>query len=253
MDSFQSMMDLLNEASIVVPILVAFLVFLRNPRLTGKPKSKVISKVIARSSSSESQRSVDALVACSQRGDWETAVRILEEVDTPTCFMFNVCIKACVQADGVQSEEALKLFSRMKSLGVTPDFVTYNTLVQALCKAARLDEAIEVLEEAKRFGFGYDAASYGCLVLLSASEGRTDQALEFLNTMLTRDMKPSFNNFRAVLFECCRAGRAEEATEIALAMRKHGFSFARSVKRTIECSIDNNRHWQPLLRVVSDA
>ncbi|KAK8537802.1 hypothetical protein V6N13_096395 [Hibiscus sabdariffa] len=45
---------------------------------------------------------------------------------------------------GGRIQDAIALFSRMETLGISPNVVTYNNIIHGLCKSGRLDEAFQI-------------------------------------------------------------------------------------------------------------
>ncbi|KAL4185064.1 hypothetical protein AMTRI_Chr10g228750 [Amborella trichopoda] len=76
---------------------------------------------------------------------------------TPNVVTYNTLMNTLFKRNKV--EEALALHKEMGKIGCQPDVVTYRTLLDGLCKDERMDEAMSLLEEIYR---NADVVIYKC-------------------------------------------------------------------------------------------
>jgi len=59
--------------------------------------------------------------------------------------------------------EAIKFFYEMSNRNIGPDVVTYNTLIDVLCKEGKLDEARKLFDEMSDRNIGPDVVTCNAL------------------------------------------------------------------------------------------
>jgi pentatricopeptide repeat protein len=60
--------------------------------------------------------------------------------------------------------EAMKLFDSMVEEGCTPDVVTYNTLINELCKGGKMDKVLKLMDEMLERGLVPTKFTYTSLI-----------------------------------------------------------------------------------------
>lgn len=73
-----------------------------------------------------------------------------------------------------------KLFHEMKSKGISPDEVTYTTMIGVLCKAPKLTEAAELLDAMDLTRNVPCSYSYNTMIMGYANVGSFDEAYKLL-------------------------------------------------------------------------
>jgi pentatricopeptide repeat domain-containing protein 1 len=98
-----------------------------------------------------------AISACEAAGKWQRALSILQTAiqdshdDSLNLYCFNAALAACEK--GNAWVEALDLFERMKQMsgrGLSPNVVTYGSLILALENAGQKDMALSIFRDAMR-------------------------------------------------------------------------------------------------------
>ncbi|GLT50775.1 hypothetical protein SLA2020_242370 [Shorea laevis] len=75
-----------------------------------------------------------------------------------------------------RSPFALEFLREMIYRGLTPNIVTYNTLINGLCRAGRIREALSLFEKLQVEGIYPDAITYNTLISWHCKEGLFDYA-----------------------------------------------------------------------------
>lgn len=92
-----------------------------------------------------------AISACEAAGQWQRAIGVLRQMNadnvcTPNLYCFNAALAACEK--GGAWLEAVELYERMESAGVTPNFISVNSLLIALEQACQMELAEHIYREA---------------------------------------------------------------------------------------------------------
>ncbi|CAD7695714.1 unnamed protein product [Ostreobium quekettii] len=121
-----------------------------------------------------------------------------------------------------QAEIALELFDRMKSNGVTPDLIAFNSAITAAAKAERLEEALGIFSDMAPARVCPDVVTYGALLSACANVAAWEQALELFNKMESFGIKPNVVTYTALMSACQRAGMWVKAVEVFKRMEVAG-------------------------------
>merc|ERR1719261_319336 len=89
-------------------------------------------------------------------------------------------------------DRADELFREMQASGVSPDVITYSTLVKGYCQAGDIDKGYQVLNEMVKNGVHEpDEILYNSLLDGCAKQHRLDDALKLLDDMQDASVVPS--------------------------------------------------------------
>ncbi|KAK7830227.1 pentatricopeptide repeat-containing protein [Quercus suber] len=80
-------------------------------------------------------------------------------------------------------KRAKKVFDEMIKAGLLPSIVTYNALIQILCKKDSVENVVLVFEEMVGKGYVPNLMAYSVLVRGLCHTGEMDKALEFMGRM----------------------------------------------------------------------
>lgn len=83
-------------------------------------------------------------------------------------------------------ERAVELFHEMERNGISPDIVSYNTLVNGLSKAKRLEDAMHLQVEMVEANCLPNVVTYTSLMDGLCKDGRVDEAMGLLDDMYAR-------------------------------------------------------------------
>ncbi|GER40145.1 pentatricopeptide repeat-containing protein [Striga asiatica] len=123
-----------------------------------------------------------------------------------------------------QTEEAMKLFSRMGEWNCYPDETTFLVLIKSLYQAARVGEGDEMIDKMKSAGYG-DAldkkAYYEFLKILCGIE-RVDHALSVFAKMKKDRCEPGMKTYDLLMGKLCAHGRLDRANVLYKQAEKKG-------------------------------
>merc|ERR1719230_2051403 len=89
-------------------------------------------------------------------------------------------------------DKATSLLADMRTAGVSPDKITYSTLIKGHCFSGNIDAAFAVLAEMRKNGnFQPDEVFYNSLLDGCAKEHRLQEALDLFAVMRAEGVKPS--------------------------------------------------------------
>ncbi|CAI9768590.1 unnamed protein product [Fraxinus pennsylvanica] len=78
----------------------------------------------------------------------------------------------------VAQEEAEAFFEEMKEMGVEPDIVSYNCLVDVYCKGRQIENGVKVMNKMREEGIDLDVITYTSLIGGLGLVGQPDKAAE---------------------------------------------------------------------------
>ncbi|GLT95462.1 hypothetical protein SLE2022_131430 [Rubroshorea leprosula] len=141
-------------------------------------------------------------------------------------------------------DKAVNLFLSMRKHGCFQDLHSFNTMLDVLCKARRVEKAYNLFK-ALRGKFKADVVSYNIIANGWCLIKRTPKALEVLKEMVERGLSPNLTTYNIILKGYFRTGQIKEAWEFYLEMKKrkceidivtyttmvHGFGVIGEIKR----------------------
>ncbi|CAL9031142.1 unnamed protein product [Prunus brigantina] len=141
-------------------------------------------------------------------------------------------------------DRAVKVFLSMHEHGCPQDLNSFNTILDVLCKAKRVEKAYNLFK-VFRGKFKADCVSYNIIANGWCLIKRTPKALELLGEMVERGLDPSLTTYNIMLKGYFRAGQIKEAWEFFLQMKKrkceidvvtyttlvHGFGVVGEIKK----------------------
>ncbi|XWS46522.1 hypothetical protein CRYUN_Cryun14cG0074300 [Craigia yunnanensis] len=109
------------------------------------------------------------------------------------------------------SEEAEGFFEEMRGLGVKPDVVSYNCLVDVYCKGREMDKAYRVVEKMRDEELWPDVITYTSIIGGLGLVGQPDKAREVLKEMKEHGCYPDVAAYNAAIRNYCIAKRLGDA------------------------------------------
>lgn len=106
--------------------------------------------------------------------------------------------------------EGFKLLQLIKSNGVTPNTVIYNTLLHALCRNGKIGRARSLMNEMANL----NNVTYNILISGYCKEENLVQALVLLEKCFAMGLVPDVITITKVVEILCNAGRVTEAAEV---------------------------------------
>ncbi|KAK6240948.1 Pentatricopeptide repeat - like 10 [Theobroma cacao] len=120
-------------------------------------------------------------------------------------------------------ESGIKLFEKMKQDGLTPDSVTYNTLLAGCIKIKHgHSKALELIKELKYNGLKMDSVMYGTLLAVCASSGLHEEAQNYFNQMREEGHSPNLYHYSSLLNAYSYDGNYCKADELVEQMKSSG-------------------------------
>nr|AYM00635.1 pentatricopeptide repeat protein [Salvia miltiorrhiza] len=143
----------------------------------------------------------------------------LKDEFRPNLHTFNILL-----AGWKSSEEAEAFFGEMKEMGVEPDLVSYNCLVDVFCKGRELQKAYELVGRMRDEGIDLDVITYTSLIGGLGLVGQPDKAREVLKEMREYGCYPDVAAYNAVIRNFCIAKRLGDAYALMEEMVEKGLS-----------------------------
>lgn len=121
-------------------------------------------------------------------------------------------------------EDAEGFFMEMRDMGVTPDVVTYNSLVDVYCKGREIEKAYKVLDEMRDRDLKPDVITYTCIIGGLGLIGQPDKARGVLKEMKEYGCYPDVAAYNAAIRNFCIAKRLGDAYGLVDEMVTKGLS-----------------------------
>jgi leucine-rich PPR motif-containing protein len=87
-----------------------------------------------------------------------------------------------------------------------PDIVTYNTVIDGLCKIGRLDDAMSQFSQMIGDGLSADIVTFTTLIHGFSMFGKWDKAEELFYEMMDRGIPPDVTVFSAMIDKLFKEG-----------------------------------------------
>lgn len=125
--------------------------------------------------------------------------RAMSEGVTPTVFLFNAVIGKLGKARRI--DDCLQYFGQMQNLGIRPSSVTYGTLVNALCRTSEETFAVEMFDEMEAApNYRPRPAPYNSIIqyFLNTKRDRA-KVLQYYGRMRSKDIKPTSHTYKLLI------------------------------------------------------
>ncbi|XP_043717366.1 pentatricopeptide repeat-containing protein At1g02060, chloroplastic [Telopea speciosissima] len=123
---------------------------------------------------------------------------------------FNSLIRSYGQAGLIQ--ESIKVFSTMKSLGVSPSVVTFNSLLSVLLRRGRTNMAQQLYHEMLSVpGVSPDVCTFNILIRGFCLNSMLDEGFRFFKEMSRFRCDPDIVTYNTLIDGLCRAGKVRIA------------------------------------------
>jgi pentatricopeptide repeat protein len=110
--------------------------------------------------------------------------------------------------------QVVEEFKRFKDLRIFLDEVSYNIVVDALCKLEKVDQAVALLDEMKGKQMDMDIMHYTTLINGYCHVGKLVDAFRVFEEMEGKGLKPDVVTFNILLAAFSRRGLANEAHKL---------------------------------------
>lgn len=108
-------------------------------------------------------------------------------------------------------EEAEGFFEEMKQMGIKPDVVSYNCLIDVYCKGREIEKAYKIVDKMREEDILPDVISYTSIIGGLGLVGQPDKAREVLKEMKEYGCYPDVAAYNAVIRNFCIAKRLGDA------------------------------------------
>ncbi|KAJ4829861.1 hypothetical protein Tsubulata_049009 [Turnera subulata] len=131
-------------------------------------------------------------------------------------------------------EEAEKFFGEMTSKSVSPDLMSFATLIDAYLKVEKVDDVLRLLNKMAEADLRVDG-SFGSKVFGELiKRGKGADATEILKKLGEKDPKLDSSIYDVAIRELCDAGELDFSKEVLEQMKKHGLTPASSLKKFVK-------------------
>lgn len=132
---------------------------------------------------------------------------------------FNSLIRSYGQAGLFQ--ESIKLFGTMKSMGISPSVVTFNSLFSILLKRSRTSMAKNLYDEMlSMYGVTPDTHTFNILIRGFCMTSMVDEGFHYFKEMSRFKCDPDVITYNTLVDGLCRAGKVEIARNVVKGMKK---------------------------------
>ncbi|KAE8663325.1 Pentatricopeptide repeat-containing protein [Hibiscus syriacus] len=140
----------------------------------------------------------------------------------PTPKSFAIITERYVAAG--KPDKALKIFLSMHQHGCFQDLHSFNTILDVLCKARRVEKAWNFFK-VLRGRFQADVISYNIIANGWCSIKRTNKGLETFKEMMEKGLSPNLTTYNIILKGYFRAGQIDEGWKFFLEMKRRKIEF----------------------------
>ncbi|KAM1063703.1 hypothetical protein ACFX2A_028435 [Malus domestica] len=118
-------------------------------------------------------------------------------------------------------QESIKLFSTMKSIGVSPSVVSFNSLLSILLRKGRTNMAKNVYDEmVSMYGATPDTCTFNTLIRGFCMNSMVDEGFRFFKEMSRFKCDPDVITYNTLVDGLCRAGKVGIAHNVVKGMSK---------------------------------
>lgn len=139
----------------------------------------------------------------------------------PDTTCFQTVIDGLCNADKL--DMALDLFHYMDQSGCKRSVVHFNNLIHCLSNADRLNECFNLLNEMKETEFQPTHFTFNCILGCLCRRGDVGGALDLLREMRACGHEPWIKYYTLLVKKLCEHGKADEAYNFLTDMNKEGF------------------------------
>ncbi|KAL5557352.1 hypothetical protein UlMin_039588 [Ulmus minor] len=131
-------------------------------------------------------------------------------------YTFGILMKGLSSTNRIG--DGFKLLQMMKSRGIKPNTVIYNTLLHALCKNGKVGRARSLMNEMEELS----EVTFNVMISAYCAEDNLVQALVLLEKCFALGFLPDVVTVTKVLEILCNSGRVSEAVEVLERVEKKG-------------------------------
>ncbi|XP_010451344.1 PREDICTED: pentatricopeptide repeat-containing protein At4g20090-like [Camelina sativa] len=131
---------------------------------------------------------------------------------SPNGLSFNLVIKALCKLRFV--DRAIEVFRGMPEKKCLPDGYTYCTLMDGLCKEERIDEAVLLLDEMQSEGCSPSPVTYNVLIDGLCKKGDLTRVTKLVDNMFLKGCVPNEVTYNTLIHGLCLKGKLDKAVSL---------------------------------------
>ncbi|XP_078153129.1 pentatricopeptide repeat-containing protein At5g03800-like [Carex rostrata] len=139
---------------------------------------------------------------------------------TPNVISYNTIIDGLCKEGTIS--KAFSVFEKMLSVGIVPNVVTYSSLIDGLCKEGAISKAFSLFERMLSEGIVPNVVTYNSLINGLCKEGETQKAETLLSYMISRGLEPNVVTYTTLVDGLCKNGLLDKAVELLQSMVSKG-------------------------------
>ncbi|KAL5572341.1 hypothetical protein UlMin_021938 [Ulmus minor] len=140
----------------------------------------------------------------------------------PDIWTFNILIRGLCGIGKLDS--AFEFMNEMGNFGCPPDIVTVNTMINGLCRANEVDRGCALLKEIQsRSGISPNVVTFTSIISSYCKLGRMEEASFVFSEMISSGIKPNDFTFNALIDGFGKAGKMDSAVSLYDKMLAHGY------------------------------
>ncbi|KAJ6737533.1 PENTATRICOPEPTIDE REPEAT-CONTAINING PROTEIN [Salix viminalis] len=140
---------------------------------------------------------------------------------TPNTVTYSTVMQGLCQVG--RPQEALNLFKEMCSSSLLPDLMTYSILLDGFCKHGHLDEALQLLKEMQEREIKPNIVIYNILIQGMFISGKLEVAKELFSKLYMDGIQPTVRTYNIMIWGLLKEGMSAEAYELFRKMEDNGF------------------------------
>ncbi|XP_054809246.1 pentatricopeptide repeat-containing protein At5g02830, chloroplastic isoform X2 [Prosopis cineraria] len=141
---------------------------------------------------------------------------------TPTTTTYNILLKAC----GTDYYRAKALIKEMKIVSLTPNHISWSTLIDICGASGNIEGALEILKTMRDAGIEPDVVAYTTAIKVCVESKNFEQALSLYEEMKRYEIHPNLVTYTTLLRARTKYGSLHEVQQclaIYQDMRKSGY------------------------------
>ncbi|KAK9161750.1 hypothetical protein Syun_008091 [Stephania yunnanensis] len=150
----------------------------------------------------------------------------------PNLVTYNAVIDACAKG-GAEFSRALEFLDEMVKNGVQPDRITFNSLLAVCGRSGLWEDAKNLFHEMVYRGIHQDIFTYNTLLDAVCKGGQMELAFEIMSDMPSKGVWPNVVTYSTVIDGCAKAGKLEEALNLFEEMKLLGIRLDRISYNTL--------------------
>ncbi|XP_058763984.1 pentatricopeptide repeat-containing protein At4g16390, chloroplastic-like [Vicia villosa] len=157
--------------------------------------------------------------------DFEKAEKVFEEMlqrgVTPNVVTFStliICASVCSLP-----HKSVELFERMPSFRCEPDHNVSSSMIYAYAHMGNVDMALKLYDDAKNKKWRVRTVAFSALIKMHGVLGNYDECLSVYKDLKALGVRPNMKVYNALLYAMAKAKRARDAQGLYEEMKMNGF------------------------------